>query len=70
MKAEKKNSPTDLMKYMGFAFQFMTGLGLFMYLGFKLDNWLNFSTPIAIWLFPLLFITAVIIRVIIDTNKK
>ena len=59
-----------LFKYAGLATQLLIGLGLFLYAGMKIDNWLNFSMPIAVWVLPLLFIISIIIKIVIDTGKK
>ena len=66
-KENKKNNLTD---YAGMSFQFLIGLGLFMFTGYKLDEWMKFSIPITIWVFPLIFIIAIIIKIILETNKK
>lgn len=68
-----KNEKTDnklLWRYAGLATQLMAGLGLFVYAGMKLDGWLKLKMPLAVWILPLLFITSVIIRTIIETGKK
>lgn len=66
-KENKKNNLTD---YAGMSFQFLIGLALFMFAGYKLDEWMKFSIPLTIWIFPLIFIIAVIIKIILETNKK
>lgn len=59
-----------LWKYAGLATQFLVGIGLFLFAGIKADEWLKLNMPVAVWVLPLLFITAVIIRIIKDTGKK
>ncbi len=59
-----------LWRYAGLATQLMVGLGLFVYGGLKLDEWLKLKMSLAVWILPLLFITSVIIRTIIETGKK
>jgi Na+/glutamate symporter len=66
-KEDKKNILKD---YAGMSFQFLVGLGLFMFAGYKIDEWMKFTTPLTIWLFPLIFITAAIVKIILETNKK
>jgi len=63
----QKNS--GLWKYAGLGFQFIAGLSLFMFLGKKTDSYFKFITPLCIWIFPLIFITAVIIKLVIETGK-
>ena len=67
---KKENKKNILKDYAGMSFQFLIGLGLFMFAGYKLDEWMRLSTPLTIWIFPLIFITAVIIKIILETNKK
>jgi Na+/glutamate symporter len=64
----KKN--TSLLKYAGLATQFFVGIGLCVFGGTYLDKWMKFTIPIAAWILPLLFIIAVIIRIIKDTSPK
>jgi hypothetical protein len=52
------------------ATQFLVGLGLGVFIGMKADEWLQFSSPILVWLLPLLIITGVIIKIIRDTSKS
>ncbi len=59
-----------LWKYAGMATQFLVGLGLGVFIGMKADEWLQFSTPILVWLSPSLIITGVIIKIIRDTSKS
>ena len=66
------NEPNNnlLWKYAGLATQFLVGIGLAVYAGLKIDEWLKIKTPLAVWVLPLLLITAVIIKIIKDTAKK
>ncbi|MCX6324364.1 MAG: hypothetical protein NTZ41_09195 [Sphingobacteriales bacterium] len=65
-----KKGQSDLWRYAGMTMQLLAGIGLFLFLGLKTDEWLKLKTPIAVWGLPLLFILAVIIRIIRDTGKK
>lgn len=58
------------MRYAGLATQFLVGIALMVFIGMKIDNWAGFSTPIAVWVLPLLLITGVIIKIIKDTSGK
>lgn len=66
---DKKNNSL-LLKYAGFATQLVVALGLSVYLGLKIDQWLHFKTPLAVWILPLVVISAVIYKVIKDTAPK
>ena len=60
----------QLLKYAGLATQFLIGIGLAVYGGIYIDKWMKFETPLAVWILPLLLITAMIIKIIKDTAKK
>lgn len=66
------NKPNNnlLWKYAGLATQFLVGIGLAVFAGLKLDEWLKIKMPLAVWVLPLLLIIAVIIKVVKDTAKK
>jgi hypothetical protein len=66
---DNKNN-RSLMQYAALGGQLTVGLLLAVWLGKKLDGRLNFSTPFLIWLFPLLVITALIIKIVKDTLHK
>jgi hypothetical protein len=59
-----------LWKYAGLAAQFMAGIGLALYAGLKLDEWLKIKMPLAVWVLPLLLILGVIFKIVIDTASK
>lgn len=69
-KPTSKNKNRLLIKYSGLAFQFAVSIGFALFVGFKLDGWLNFSTPVFVWLLPLLFIIVLLYQIIKDTSKK
>ena len=64
------NNDNLLWKYAGLTAQFLIGIGLFTFFGLKIDGFLKLETPLAVWVLPLVFITAIIIKVIIDTSRK
>jgi hypothetical protein len=66
---DNKNN-RSLMQYAALGGQLTVGLLLAVWLGKKLDGRLSFSTPFLIWLFPLLVITAFIIKIVKDTLHK
>lgn len=66
----KPDNKDLLWKYAGLATQFLVGISLCVYAGLKIDKWLKINTPIAVWVLPLLLITAVIIKIIKDTAQK
>ena len=66
------NKPNNnlLWKYAGLATQFLVGIGLFVFIGMKVDQWLKINTPLAVWVLPLLLIVAVIVKIVKDTAQK
>lgn len=60
----------DWMKYLGLASQFFFGIGLALALGWKIDQWISFSKPVLTWLLPLLLIIAMLVKLILETNRK
>lgn len=72
MKIQKPSKGNNrlLLKYLGFGTQIMVSLALAVFAGLKLDKWLSFSTPLLVWILPLLVISVMIWQVIKDTSKK
>ncbi len=72
MEMQKPSKPNDrlLLKYLGLGTQIMISLALAVFGGLKLDKWLSFSTPLLVWILPLLVLSAIIWQVIKDTSKK
>lgn len=66
----KKPDNSLLWKYAGFATQLIIALGLAVFIGLKMDRWLRFSFPVAVWVLPLLIIIALIVKAIKDTAPK
>lgn len=69
-KHQKGGSNSSLMRYMGLATQFFVSIGVGLWLGSKLDEYLSFDTPVLIWILPLLIVVSSLIKIILDTNKK
>ena len=59
-----------LYRYAGLATQFLVSIGLGVFIGLKLDQWLAFKTPLLVWILPLLIIGAMIWQIIKETSKK
>lgn len=66
----RQESNKLLLKYAGLTMQFLIGIALGFFLGLKMDEWLQFSFPLLVWLLPLLVIITIIVKIIIDTSKK
>lgn len=59
-----------LMRYMGLGAQFFVTIFVMLFIGWKVDRWLEFYNPVFIWVLPLLAIVATLLKIIIETNKK
>ena len=70
MEKAPKGNDRLLLKYLGLATQIMLSLALAVFAGMKLDKWLSFSTPLLVWILPLLVLVVMIWQVIKDTSKK
>ena len=69
-KNQSSKSNHNLLKYAGLATQFFIGIGLGIFAGMKLDQWLAFSNPIFVWLLPLIIIVFSIYKIVQDTAPK
>ena len=67
MPNKKDNS---LLQYAGIATQLLVGLSLITYLGIWIDKKLLTTTPLFIWILPLLLLVGMLLKAIKDTNKK
>lgn len=52
------------------ATQIFVALGLAVFIGLKIDEALDLSFPVAVWVLPLLVLMAMIWQIIRETNKK
>ena len=64
------NNKNNGLKYLSLSSQMIGGLLICIFGGIQVDKYLKFKMPVATWVFPLFLITATIIKIVIDTNKK
>jgi F0F1-type ATP synthase assembly protein I len=67
---KKPRNNNLLMQYLSFAWQLIAGIAIFVFLGMKVDEWIHTKTPLMVWIFPLLVIVAMMIKVIRDTTNR
>lgn len=67
---QKNDSNKLLWKYTGLGFTFLAAIGISLFAGIKLDNYLKPGLPLLVWVLPLLFIIIILIKVIKDSNIK
>ena len=70
MMSDDKSGNKVLWRYAGLATQFLVIISVGLFLGSKLDKWLHFSTPLLVWILPLIIIVGMIIMIVKDTSKK
>lgn len=58
------------MKYLGLGAQFFGSIIISMAIGWKLDPLAGFSSPLLIWMLPLLAVIFNLVKIIVETNKK
>jgi F0F1-type ATP synthase assembly protein I len=66
----KKSNDRSWMKYMGLGAQFFGSIIIAMGIGWKLDPMAGFSSPLLIWILPLLAVVFNLVKIIVETNKK
>jgi len=66
----KQSNDKSWMKYMGLGAQFFGSIIIAMGIGWKLDPLAGFSSPLLIWILPLLAVVFNLVKIIVETNKK
>jgi hypothetical protein len=69
MENSDDKSKSQLMQYAGMAMQFLVSIGIGVFVGLKVDQWINFKFPVLVWMLPLLIIIVMIYKLIKDTSK-
>lgn len=64
------NKQNILATYGSLGMQMLVGVGLAAYGGMWIDKKIGIAIPIFIWLFPLLVIVVMIVKLIKDTTPK
>lgn len=66
------NAPNrnNLLRYAGLTMQILAGIGVALFAGIKLDQYLRWQTPVFTWVLPLLVIAGMLYSIIKDTSKK
>jgi uncharacterized membrane protein YjgN (DUF898 family) len=67
-KPEKRDNGL-LFKYIGLATQLMFSLGTAVFAGLQTDKWLSVTTPLLVWILPLLVLVIMMWKIIKDTSK-
>lgn len=59
-----------MLRYAGLGGQILVSIGLAVFVGLKLDQWLHLPFPLFVWLLPLVVVSLLIYKLIKDTSKK
>jgi F0F1-type ATP synthase assembly protein I len=62
--------PNNMMRYAGLATQWMVMLSLAVWIGYKVDQKLNWTVPVFLILFPLIALGVSLWQLIKELNKK
>ena len=65
-----QNNNQSLLKYAGLATQFAIAIALAVFIGKKADGWFALKSPMLVWILPLVFIIAIILKIVKDTAPK
>jgi uncharacterized membrane protein len=60
----------DLLRYAGLGGQIFVSLGLAVFAGYKMDNWVGSPIPLLVWILPLAVLSIMIYKLIKDTSKR
>jgi hypothetical protein len=60
----------DLLKYAGMATQFLATLGVAIFMGYKIDRYLQWKFPLLTLLLPIIALTSLLYKIYIDSSKK
>ena len=69
-KQQKSGNTSELMRYAGLGAQIFVSLGIAVFIGLKLDKWLNLRFPLLVCLLPFLVLIGMIYNLIKQTSKK
>ena len=70
MPTGKKSNSQDVMHYAGLGAQIFVSLGIAVFAGYKLDDWLNINFPLLVWALPLAVLCLMIYKLIKETTKR
>ena len=59
----------DLLRYAGLGAQLLVSLGIAVFVGYKVDQWIHTRIPLLVWLLPFVVLCAIIYKLIKDTSR-
>jgi hypothetical protein len=67
---KQNNASNDVLRYAGLGAQILVSIGIAVFIGLKLDQWIHMPIPLLVWLLPLLVVSLTIYKLIKETSKK
>lgn len=67
---KQNNASNDLLRYAGLGAQILVSIGIAVFIGLKLDQWIHMPFPLLVWLLPLVVVSTMIYKLIKETSKK
>jgi hypothetical protein len=67
---KQNNASNDVLRYAGLGAQILVSIGIAVFVGLKLDQWIHMPIPLLVWLLPLLVVSLTIYKLIKETSKK
>jgi hypothetical protein len=67
---KQNNASNDVLRYAGLGAQILVSIGIAVFAGLKLDQWIHMPIPLLVWLLPLLVVCLTIYKLIKETSKK
>ena len=64
-----KKNYSDLFRYGSMGTQIFVALGLAVFIGLKLDEWLKISAPLLVILLPVIVLTGIIYKIVKETSR-
>ncbi len=60
----------DLLRYAGLGAQMLVSLGIAVFVGYKVDQWMHTRIPLLVWLLPFAVLCAIIYKLVKDTSNN
>lgn len=60
----------DLIRYAGLGAQLLVSLGIAVFIGYKIDRYINTRIPLLVWLLPFVVLCVLIYKLIKDTSGR
>lgn len=60
----------DLLRYASMGAQIFVALGIAVFIGLKVDQWLKISAPLLVLLLPVTVLVGIIYKIVKETSKK